>query len=663
MPTAAVILLCAAVGGTIAHALFTVFGVGKPGLSSVFNEWVYDGVLIAGAVACLLRGVLVGRERTAWLTIAVGVWLWAVGDIYWNLKLSQLDEIPYPSLADAFYVGGYPPLLAGIAMLTRARLDRFEKSSWLDGLIGALAVGAVGAAFLYPAFQGSTEGDVATVAVNLAYPLGDLLLLSFVVAAVALSGWHADRGWTLFGGGLVVIAIADGIYLQQEATIGYTPGSWPDTLWLVGGIAIPAAAWTLSERSKPVSPGSRRMLALPALFALAAVVVLIYDHFNGVSDLAIWLAGASLALVIVRMVLAFEENLILLRRSQSEALTDPLTELGNRRRLLRDLADVTAADQRPRRRLFAIFDLDGFKAYNDSFGHVAGDVLLSRLGHKLAAAVGQHGRAYRFGGDEFCILAALDGATPDALLEAASSALREEGEAFSIGSSRGAVLLSHEADSPGEALRLADRRMYAQKGTRAHSPERQTIGVLLRTLHEREPDLGTHLEGVALLAIVLARCLELDAEERDVVARAAQLHDVGKMAVPDEILRKPGPLNDREWEVMRNHTLIGERILASAPALAPVAKLVRFSHERWDGGGYPDGLAGEDIPLGARIIAVCDAYEAMVEDRPWCSPKSSEEALAELRRCAGTQFDPRLVDAFAHQVFPELLQPAPLIRA
>ena len=658
MPVVAGTLLCVALGATIAHALFTVFGVGKPSLNSVFNEWVYDGVLVASALACLLRAVSRGRERGAWLAISAGVWLWALGDIYWNLELADRDEIPYPSLADAFYVGGYPLLLAGIVLLTRGRVDHFEKSSWLDGLIGALAVSAIGAAFLYPAFEGTTEGDVATVVVNLAYPLGDLLLLSFVVAAIALSGWYADRGWLLFGGGLVVIAIADSIYLQQEATVGYTPGSWYDTFWLLGGVAIAAAAWTLKGRSKPVPAGVRRKLALPALFALTAVGILLYDHFERVSDLAVGLAGASLVIVIARMVLAFEENLTLLRRSQTEALTDPLTELANRRKLLRDLADAFGADAPSPPRLFAIFDLDGFKAYNDSFGHVAGDVLLARLGTKLAAAVDQHGRAYRLGGDEFCILASLDELTPDALLKAASAALAEEGEAFSIASSRGAVLLPQEADSPSEAMRLADRRMYAQKGTRPNSAERQTSTVLLRTLQEREPELGTHLEGVALLASVLARCLGLDTEERDVVVRAAHLHDIGKVAVPDEILRKPGPLNDHEWEVMRNHTLIGERILASASALVPVARLVRFSHERWDGGGYPDGLAGEDIPLGARIIAVCDAYEAMTEDRPWCSPRSSDEALAELRRFAGTQFDPRLVDVFASRFSPSFFSRA-----
>ena len=149
------------------------------------------------------------------------------------------------------------------------------------------------------------------------------------------------------------------------------------------------------------------------------------------------------------MVLAFEENVILLRESQSEALTDPLTGLGNRRRLLRDLERVTAEGERGQPQLVAIFDLDGFKAYNDSFGHLAGDVLLSRLGQKLSASVEPHGAAYRLGGDEFCVLAGLDRASPEAIAEAATLALREDGEAFSIGSSRGVVLLPQEAGDRG----------------------------------------------------------------------------------------------------------------------------------------------------------------------------------------------------------------------
>jgi len=198
--------------------------------------------------------------------------------------------------------------------------------------------------------------------------------------------------------------------------------------------------------------------------------------------------------------------------------------------------------------------------------------------------------------------------------------------------------------------------MYAQKGTRQGSAEHQTANVLLRTLHEREPELGVHIESVGHLAGKLARCLDLPGEDIDEIVRGAQLHDVGKMAIPDAILDKPGPLEEHEWKLMHGHTITGERIVASAPALLPVAKLVRSSHERWDGDGYPDGLAGEEIPLGARVITLCDAFQAMIEDRPWQKRRTPAEAMDELHRCAGTQFDAALVDVFATRVFPRLTE-------
>jgi HD-GYP domain-containing protein (c-di-GMP phosphodiesterase class II) len=155
-----------------------------------------------------------------------------------------------------------------------------------------------------------------------------------------------------------------------------------------------------------------------------------------------------------------------------------------------------------------------------------------------------------------------------------------------------------------------------------------------------------HLHGVAQPAVEIARRLGLAGEALEHVRLAAELHDVGKVAIPDAIIDKPGPLDDDEWAFVRRHPLIGERIVAAAPALVPVAKLVRSSHERWDGDGYPDGLAGEDIPLGARIVSVCDAFDAIVSDRSYRSGSMPEAAIVELRRCAGTQFDPAVVDAF-----------------
>jgi diguanylate cyclase (GGDEF)-like protein len=307
--------------------------------------------------------------------------------------------------------------------------------------------------------------------------------------------------------------------------------------------------------------------------------------------------------------------------------------------------------------VFALFDLDGFKAYNDSFGHPAGDLLLRRVGGNLAAAVAPNGRAFRLGGDEFCVLVPGGTDRVATVLSSARSALSEHGRGFEITASAGAVVLPHEADNPTTALRIADSRMYAAKGERSGSARRQTHDVLVRVLREREPGLGDHLTGVARLAAETAKAAGLSAEDIDVVVRAAELHDIGKIAIPDRVLHKPGPLDDAEWALMRTHTTIGERILAAAPAMGPVAALVRASHERWDGAGYPDGFAEDEIPIGSRIIFVCDAYEAMTERRAYREPMQPDEALAELRRCAGTQFDPDLVELFAERVFPRLADP------
>jgi HD-GYP domain-containing protein (c-di-GMP phosphodiesterase class II) len=197
-----------------------------------------------------------------------------------------------------------------------------------------------------------------------------------------------------------------------------------------------------------------------------------------------------------------------------------------------------------------------------------------------------------------------------------------------------------------DALRVADQRMYAHKNGNRTSAGRQSTDVLLQALAERHSDLGDHLGQVADLAAATAAKLRLGDEEVEQVRVAAELHDVGKVAIPDAILDKPESLDDEEWEFIRRHSEIGERIVAAAPALAPVAKLVRSVHERWDGGGYPDGLGGGDIPLGARIVAVCDAFDAMTSDRSYRCAMPVADALAELRRCAASQFDPDVVEAF-----------------
>jgi diguanylate cyclase (GGDEF)-like protein/PAS domain S-box-containing protein len=329
------------------------------------------------------------------------------------------------------------------------------------------------------------------------------------------------------------------------------------------------------------------------------------------------------------------------------AFHDPLTGLPNRRSLTDDLERRMAEASADRPLLLVLFDLDGFKAYNDAYGHPAGDALLCRLAHRLDASIAGRGTSYRMGGDEFCLMADVGIDGTEALIAAASAGLRQHGEGFEIGASHGAVVLPREADDPADALRIADQRMYARKSTGRASAGRQATDTLLRALSERNPSLGTHLDDVTDLCEAVGRRLSLPEEQLVPLLQAAALHDVGKVAIPDAILDKPAALDETEWEFMRSHTLIGERILAEAPALAQAAKIVRSSHERHDGNGYPDGLAADAIPLAARIIAVCDSFDAMTSDRAYRTAMSVEGALDELHRCAGSQFHPAVVEAFA----------------
>jgi diguanylate cyclase (GGDEF)-like protein len=339
------------------------------------------------------------------------------------------------------------------------------------------------------------------------------------------------------------------------------------------------------------------------------------------------------------------ENARLAIEHHAEARTDALTGLRNRRALIDDLAVAIAAADSRRELVVALFDLDGFKQYNDTFGHPAGDRLLARLGGRLQSALAGAGTAYRMGGDEFCVLAPADPHGISPLIQLAADALSETGDAFHIGCSYGSALIPGEASSQEGALRQADHRMYQHKAGRS-SASRQSSDVLLKVLGERNSDLREHLTGVATLATRTAERLRLPDHEAKRIGLAAELHDVGKTALPDAILNKPGPLDEQEWDFMRRHTVIGERILLAAPSLAPTAELVRSSHEAFDGTGYPDALKGEEIPLGARIIAVCDAFDAMISTRAYRAAMAAGDAIAELRRCAGTQFDPEVVDVF-----------------
>jgi two-component system, cell cycle response regulator len=638
----------------IAHAAHALGLMSWLANDDFFDTYVYLALEAVGALVCAARALFVRRERLAWCAMSVGLIAWTAGDVL--VDFVWAGNPPFPSVADLLFLIYYPAAYVALVLLVRARFKALPLDVWLDGVVVGLSLAAVAAALVLKPIVEATSGNSATVATTLAYPVGDLILLVFVAAVTTMTGFRPGRAIAMIGAGLLVTGFADSVYTYLVSTSAYRSGGILDTLWPAGMLLIGFAGWGSAPRAE-----RRRAATLPifigsAVCSLLALGLLIIDHYNRLTPLALWLAAAAVLVGVLRAGLRFAGKVRALRQAETEATTDGLTGLGNRRLLMSDLEAALDSDGGLERGALVLYDLNGFKHYNDVFGHPAGDALLARLGHALGAAVEGKGRAYRLGGDEFCVLFDRDVADDEQALADASRALSEDGDGFEVSSASGLVTLPTEARTTTRALQIADARMYAQKGSRRRSAQHQASDVLLQTLREQEPDLHEHMTEVAERSVALARHLKLGAEAIDEVGRAAQLHDVGKIAIPAEILHKPGPLDEREWEFMHQHTVIGERILAAAPALRPVARLVRASHERWDGTGYPDGLAGEDIPIGARIVALCDAFHAMTSDRPYRRGMTNTEALGEIKRGAGTQFDPVVVDAFIELFLAESRQ-------
>jgi diguanylate cyclase (GGDEF)-like protein len=360
-------------------------------------------------------------------------------------------------------------------------------------------------------------------------------------------------------------------------------------------------------------------------------------------------------------------------RAMRLALTDPLTGLGNHRhfhdRLERELADSEAQGYPLS---LCLVDIDDFKRINDRYGHPGGDKVLAQLATNLR----QGGEAFRLGGDEFAIL--LPGRDEEGARIAAEAIVSRIADtdvppAGPVTVSAGIATVPLDEVDRDELVRRADSALYWAKEygknqTRVYRPDVVEIAELKRlaagpdraarfraaaslakAVDARDAYTGSHSERVSDLAARIATRMGVDREQVELTRLAASLHDLGKLAIPEEILRKPGPLSETERLVLERHPQIGYRMLESL-GVDPVADWVLHHHERWDGTGYPDALEGDDIPLGARIIFVADAYDAMTSERVYRGRLTDDEAIAELARCSGSQFDPEVVATLADEL-------------
>jgi two-component system, cell cycle response regulator len=452
------------VGGTAIVALHAWFGVGGDGLDLALNGVLYDAVVLGAALACLLRAFAFRAERAAWLLVGLGVFSWGLAEVYWTAFIEDNPSAPYPSPADVGYILFYPLAYAGLALLVRARAAQLNWRLWTDGLIAALGTAALGTAFVFDFVAEHATGTTLEEATTLAYPLADILMVSIMVGVVALTGWRPGRTWALLLAGLAAMAVADVAYTLQWTAEALPGGGWIEPVYLISAACLGVAVWQSAPATiRPTGSATGwRELVVPALFAAVMIGLFTMQYLSSATGLSTTLWALTMVAVIVRLALGARENSRLLEQVQ----TDHLTGLGNRGRMQVDLESLAerATEARPTSLLF--LDLNGFKRYNDTHGHPAGDALLVRMGTALREAVGEEGTVYRVGGDEFCVLLTCDPERVDAVIGEAGQALADSGKDFGVDASLGAAAIPTEVADPAEALHLADARMYAQKERR-----------------------------------------------------------------------------------------------------------------------------------------------------------------------------------------------------
>jgi diguanylate cyclase (GGDEF)-like protein/putative nucleotidyltransferase with HDIG domain len=561
-----------------------------------------------------------------------------------------------------------PAELGGIALLIigAALAEAFPVPIELDGVaaggVSLAAVFIVGAAVIYGWAPAVIVAFVGITLVQLVQrrPL-DRLLYNGAVYAVSAAAAGTAAAWAPeLGGtsGLLAAVLAGSLafYVSNVA--------------LIAAVVSRAAG----EQFGSLVRRSARVTIIP-FSIMASVTLTLTILWQHSSLLSVALVGPLVAVAL------YQRSVHEALRAMRLALTDPLTGLGNHRhfheRLQRDL-DQAEADNVTLS--VCLVDIDDFKRVNDTLGHPVGDTVLAQVATRLR----QGGEAFRLGGDEFALL--LPGKREHEALAVAESVVGriatlqlEQGGSLTV--SAGIATFPHHSRDRSELIRLADSALYWSKQNgkgRAsvyryagldvgdlrrlgdeHDRQSRYLAAagLARAVDARDAYTGEHSAEVGELAARLAARMGLASEQTELLRLAGSLHDVGKLAIPEDILRKPGPLSEAERIVLERHPQIGFRMLDSL-GVEPVASWVLHHHERWDGAGYPNRLAGDDIPLGARILFVADAYDAMTTDRVYRRRLSDAAALRELERCAGTQFDPDVVAALkaelAESAHPQL---------
>ena len=678
---------------------------GEDGLVWFSDISLVVSALLAGAVTLVVSLRFSGRERASWMFIGLGITAWGVGMVVWSYyELGLGQETPFPSFADLGYLALPPLMFIGLLMLpTSGTLTGERLKTGLDAFIIMTSIATVGWFFVIGPTYTQADATVAEKFIGLAYPVGDLILIFALVGGVA-RGWIGRQSsmFLLLVAGIIAFCLADLSFAYLTLHDAYLSGSPSDLGWPLGFLLVATAAverWRSGAEPEEQAPDVQEKRGFfahagqfgPYILVIGVTALLFYSRFQerGVyHNTFVAIALVTIVLVLIRQLVTLRENERLNRelRSRYEAAKDladrdPVTGLFNHRYFHTRLDDLLEEATAKGASLgVVIMDINDFKLFNDTYGHPTGDEVLRLVAGGLQNEEANGIVSCRFGGDEFAV--AIPGANSAKTIEFVKRVTKWlDTQSFAGSSERIPIRLSYgyavypeHGTKRFQIVSAADASLYEAKrsgvGIVGRSQNaavaKRTPGTftilesLITSVDNKDKYTKAHCDYVSEYAVLLGQALGLSPEVERALAVAGALHDVGKICVPDSILRKPGPLTDEEYEIVKLHVPLAANLIQDVPRRKDVLDAVLHHHERFDGKGYSKGLKGEQIPWLGRIIAIADAFSAMTLDRPYRKAMSVELAVEELKTGAGTQFDPDLVAAFIAELDRRLRKGGPI---
>jgi two-component system, cell cycle response regulator len=681
------------IGWLLACVVATAATSGNPAGRVFLGDVVYlVPVVLATLLSLLVARRATGRRRPLWGLLLVSNVLWLAGDLVWaGYDYVLHRQAPVPSVADVLYLASYLLVPAAVLVGFGGASGQRRARSLLDAVVVALGLGVAGWHLLIAPQLGS--GFSWTTMAGIAYPLLGVVIV-ITLASVALAGHrHVAPSVWLLAAAFTVSALTDTSYTYLTTLNDYMDGDWLKLGWQAEAVLLCLAAVCAlrhQESDGQVALLVRDLAMVPVLLGvLSALLIAAADGLrHGMSWDLLAVSAAVVIGLVVRFVLSVADTRraaarlnAALREQERLAVTDGLTGLHNRRFFEEVLRLETERALRGDARLaLLVTDLDHFKHVNDAHGHQSGDAVLVEASNRLRRALRASDVLARYGGEEFVTI--LPDADRETALEIAERCRRalsrapivlHSGQRVTVTGSFGLALLAADRDAPGPRdatalLRQADRALYAAKDAGRNrvqlaTPDGEALDdcahpalearaaalaplELLADVVDGRIGRGEHSLAMARWAGVLADALGLEPARRRLVVQAARLHDIGTIVLGDALLSTPAPLTASEEQLRRTHPQEGARLVLGVPGHEALAAIVRSHHERWDGRGYPDGAAGRDLPIEARIIGVLDAWAAMRVPRAYRSARSAADAREELVAGRWSQFDGDVVDAF-----------------